>query len=42
MLAIVPFLKKYKLDPASGQPLDIKALIRLNFAKYVKITDLVT
>ncbi len=35
MLSIVPFVKKYKVDPATGNPLEIKALIRLNFAKYV-------
>eukprot|EP00042_Codosiga_hollandica_P050668 m.610803 g.610803 ORF g.610803 m.610803 type:complete len:521 (-) comp58132_c0_seq8:4310-5872(-) len=33
LLSIVPFVKKYKVDPASGAPLDIKALIRLTFVK---------
>lgn len=33
LMHIVPFLKKYKIDPATGKPLDSKSLIKLNFAK---------
>ena len=33
LLSIVPFLKKYHVDPANGEPLAIKDLVRLNFFK---------
>ncbi|XP_037271675.2 RING-type E3 ubiquitin-protein ligase PPIL2 [Rhipicephalus microplus] len=33
IMNIVPFIKKYGIDPASGKPIDAKKLIRLNFAK---------
>lgn len=33
LMSIVPFLKKYGIDPASGKRLDAKDLLRLNFAK---------
>lgn len=33
LMHIVPFLKKYKIDPATGKPLDSKTLIKLNFVK---------
>ncbi|XP_046688940.1 RING-type E3 ubiquitin-protein ligase PPIL2-like [Homalodisca vitripennis] len=31
--AILGFLKKYKINPVSGKPLDSKSLIKLNFYK---------
>ena len=37
LLAIVPFLKKYGVDPANGNKLTIKDLIRLKFHKYAII-----
>ncbi|GIY74473.1 RING-type E3 ubiquitin-protein ligase PPIL2 [Caerostris darwini] len=33
LMHIVPFLKKYGVDPATGKPLDKKSLIKLNFTK---------
>ncbi|PRD26332.1 UNVERIFIED_CONTAM: Ppil2 [Trichonephila clavipes] len=33
LMHIVPFLKKYGVDPATGKPLDKKALLKLNFIK---------
>lgn len=33
LLNIVPFIKKYKKDPVTGEPLEIKNLIKLNFHK---------
>ncbi|GFU03734.1 RING-type E3 ubiquitin-protein ligase PPIL2 [Nephila pilipes] len=33
LMHIVPFLKKYGVDPATGKPLDKKALLKLNFVK---------
>ncbi|XP_054710157.1 RING-type E3 ubiquitin-protein ligase PPIL2-like [Uloborus diversus] len=33
LMHIVPFLKKYHIDPATGKPLDSKSLIKLNFTK---------
>ncbi|XP_015908647.1 RING-type E3 ubiquitin-protein ligase PPIL2 [Parasteatoda tepidariorum] len=33
LMHIIPFLKKYHIDPATGKPLDSKTLIKLNFTK---------
>jgi len=33
LLHIVPFVRKYKMDPITGTPLDAKGLIKLHFAK---------
>lgn len=33
IMNIVPFIKKYGIDPASGKPIEAKKLIRLNFTK---------
>ena len=30
---IVPFLSKFKINPITGEPLDTKSLIKLNFSK---------
>ena len=30
---IVPYLKKYKANPCTGQPLEAKGLIKLNYQK---------
>ena len=30
---IVPYLKKYKANPCTGQPLDAKGLIKLKYQK---------
>lgn len=30
---LLPFLKKYKINPVTGQPMDVKSLIKLNFHK---------
>ena len=33
MLYILPFIKKYKVNPCTGKPLDAKGLIKLKFNK---------
>ncbi|XP_043195486.1 RING-type E3 ubiquitin-protein ligase PPIL2-like [Amphibalanus amphitrite] len=33
LLHVVPFVRKYKIDPITGKPLEAKALIKLNFFK---------
>lgn len=33
LMSIVPYIKKYKANPISGQPLDAKSLIKLHFHK---------
>jgi len=33
LLYILPFIKKYKVNPCSGKPLDAKGLIKLKFSK---------
>ncbi|XP_076346199.1 RING-type E3 ubiquitin-protein ligase PPIL2 isoform X1 [Tachypleus tridentatus] len=33
LMNIIPFLKKFGVDPATGKPLDIKSLVKLNFHK---------
>ncbi|CAG0882626.1 unnamed protein product [Cyprideis torosa] len=33
LMAIVPFLRKYKVNPVTGKPLSFKQLTRLNFQK---------
>lgn len=33
LMHILPFLKKYRIDPATGKPLDSKSLVKLHFAK---------
>ncbi|KFM78566.1 Peptidyl-prolyl cis-trans isomerase-like 2, partial [Stegodyphus mimosarum] len=33
LMHIVPFLKKYHIDPATGKPLDSKSFLKLNFTK---------
>ncbi|XP_065558558.1 RING-type E3 ubiquitin-protein ligase PPIL2-like isoform X1 [Artemia franciscana] len=33
IMEIVPFLKKFRVNPVTGQPLDGKSLIKLNFSK---------
>ncbi|CAH1115104.1 unnamed protein product [Psylliodes chrysocephalus] len=30
---LIPFLKKYKINPVTGKPLDFKSLIQLNFTR---------
>lgn len=34
--ALIPFMKKYKINPVSGKPLDFKTLIQLNIHKNVE------
>lgn len=31
--ALLPFLKKYKINPVTGKPLEFKSLVKLNFHK---------
>ncbi|KAJ8927440.1 hypothetical protein NQ314_020110 [Rhamnusium bicolor] len=31
--ALIPFLKKFKINPVTGKPLELKSLIKLNFHK---------
>ncbi|XP_018576018.1 peptidyl-prolyl cis-trans isomerase-like 2 [Anoplophora glabripennis] len=31
--ALLPFLKKYKINPVTGNPLELKSLVKLNFHK---------
>ena len=33
LLYILPFIKKYKVNPCTGKPLDAKGLIKLKFSK---------
>ena len=33
LLNIIPFLKKYGVDPATGEKLEAKELVRLHFHK---------
>ncbi|CAN8005286.1 unnamed protein product, partial [Ixodes pacificus] len=33
IMNIVPFIKKYGIDPATGKPIEAKKLVRLNFVK---------
>ena len=33
MLYILPFIKKYKVNPCTGKPLDAKGLTKLKFSK---------
>jgi len=33
LLYILPFIKKYKVNPCSGKPLDAKGLVKLKFSK---------
>jgi peptidyl-prolyl cis-trans isomerase-like protein 2 len=33
LVSILPWIKQYKSDPVTGKPLDVKALVKLNFYK---------